>query len=454
MRRLRVHIVVVFITLVGLSTTGSGQTRRDPRGMALAGAYGVMARGLFSVDYNPANLAIPEQYKSYRVWGGVATSFTNNMLSLKNYDKYNGQDLEADDGLLKEEFLNEIPENGFRLFTDVHLPLPYLNFSRYNKAFTTDMIMIGDIGLPEGMLTFLFEGNPIGEEMSLDFREDFLIMNQYAYSFAFPVKKLFFGVSLKYLQGITYFGLNPDSSYGYVKTNFGSKKNYLEGEGYYLFQQSVGGRGFAMDLGLTTREINGYRLGFSVTNLFGRINWNKSTIISRIMGNRGFIGDGGNYAYWFQINEARMDKFFGKASFGDIFPGGNRALADSSKFVMNYPSLVRFSMSKWIEEGMQLAMDFVVGFEDRLYSFGAWKWSTGLEVTKNPRFPLRAGVSVGGWKQLELTFGSGFHTGFIHVDWALGLNQGLWFTTAKGINFCLNIYTTGKRKDLIKVENF
>ena len=448
----RTHNIVIVFVLLGLTVALTGQTRRDPRGMALAGAYGVMARGLFTVDYNPANLAIQEKYKSYRVWGGIGTSFTNNMLSMRAYNDYNGKNLEADNGLLKEQFLEEIPANGWRIFTDLHLPIPYLNFSRYNKAFTSDVIVIGDIGLPRGLMTFLFDGNPIGEEMNLDFREDLLIMNQYAYSFAFPIKKLFVGVSFKYLQGISYFGMNPDSSFGYVKTNFTSGRNYMEGEGYYLFQQSVGGRGFGMDIGITTQEIDGYRLGFSITNLLGQINWNKSTIISRLMGNQGFIGDGGNYVYWFQVNEARMDKFFGKAEFGDIFPGSNRSVADSSEFVMNYPSLARFSMSKWIEDGMQLSMDFVVGFEDRFYSFGAWKWSTGIEVTKSPRIPIRAGVSFGGWKHLEMTFGSGFHTGFIHMDWAFGLNQGLWFTTAKGINFAVNIYTTGKRKDFKKSE--
>lgn len=449
-RRVKKHAIVG--VLLGLTVLLSGQTRRDPRGMALAGAYGVMARGLFTVDYNPANLAIQEKYKSYRVWGGIGTSFTNNMLSIRSYNEYNGKNLEADDGLLKEQFLAEIPSQGWRIFTDLHIPIPYLNFSRYNKAFTSDMIIIGDIGLPKGLMTFIFDGNPIGEEMNLDFREDFLIMNQYAYSFAFPIKKLYFGVSFKYLQGISYFGLNPDSSYGYVRTNFNAGQNYMEGEGYYLFQQSVGGRGFGMDIGITTREFNGYRLGFSITNLFGQINWNKNTIISRLMGNRGFIGNGGNYAYWFQVNEARMDKFFGDAEFGDIFPGGSRSIADSSEFVMNYPSLARFSMSKWIEEGMQLSMDFVVGFEDRFYSFGAWKWSTGIEVTKSPRVPFRIGVSFGGWKHLELTFGSGYHFGFIHMDWAFGLNQGLWFTTAKGINIAVNIYTTGRRKDYEQSE--
>jgi hypothetical protein len=444
-RRKRMVGLGLLILLISSSVTG--QTRRDPRGMALGGAYGMLARGPFVVDYNPANLALEDQYKSYRVWFGLNASATNNFLSLKRYLQYNGKDLEAEDRKLKKQLLEEIPANGWRIFTDVHIPIPYLNFSRYNKAFTSDIIAIGDIGLPEGLVKFIFDGNPIRERLDMDFHEEFLLMNQFAYSFAFPVKGLLTGISLKYLQGINYFGINPDSSYGYITTHFSAGRNYMDGEGYYLFQQSIGGRGFALDIGISTQEINGYRLGLSISNLFGRIVWNKNTLVSRLIDEDGFIGDGGNRIYWFEVNEARMDKLFGKSTFNDLFPGGNRATDDSSEFVMRYPALVRFSLSKWLDDNVQLATDFVVGFEDRFYSFGAWKWSTGIEFTNNPRVPIRAGVSFGGWKQLELTFGSGYRLGFIHFNWALGLNQGLWFSTARGINLAFNIFTTKKDKN-------
>lgn len=94
--------------------------------------------------------------------------------------------------------------------------------------------------------------------------------------------------------------------------------------------------------------------------------------MSRIMGDKGFFWDGDHYVYQFQVNEARFDKFFGKSDYDDIFPGGGETVQDSTEFVMRYPSLARFSMSKWLEDGIQISTDFVVGFEDRLYSFGAW----------------------------------------------------------------------------------
>ncbi|MCK4639818.1 MAG: hypothetical protein KAU06_00635, partial [Candidatus Marinimicrobia bacterium] len=91
MSLLRLKRFWIIMVILGLALPSMAQTRRDPRGMALAGAYGVMARGLFTVDYNPANLAIQGKYNSYRLMGGISTSFSNNFISMQNYNEYNGK---------------------------------------------------------------------------------------------------------------------------------------------------------------------------------------------------------------------------------------------------------------------------------------------------------------------------------------------------------------------------
>jgi len=441
----------LFTLVFILVSAGFPQTRRDPRCVAMAGAYGAVSRGLFAVDYNPANLAFSNDYNSYRLWGGFDFSFSNNFISIKKYKEYNGQDFEAKGGKLKKKFISEIPERGWRIFADTHFALPFVNYSSGNKAFTSDIIVIGDIGLPRGLVRFIFEGNPYKEGdnyLDLDFNEEFLMMGQYAYSFAIPFKNFSIGFSLKYLQGFGYFGLNPDSSNGYIQTFFRIDKNYIIGEGKYLFQQSLGGRGFGLDIGVTSDEINGYRFGASLTNLFGKIYWQKKTLISRLMGGNEILPWNGDfYLYEFDIKEARFGKFFKNIPYDEIFSGEGKTIHDTTEFKVRYPSLVRFSMSKWINEDAILATDFVAGFEDRLYSFGAWKWCMGIEIIHSKEFPIRFGVAFGGKDNRELTFGSGYHKGFIHFDWAFGVSNGLWFTTAKGFNFSISAYTTGKRKD-------
>ena len=439
------EIFLLSATILVLVTDNFAQTRRDPRCIAMAGAYGSISRGVFAIDYNPANLAFSDEYSSYRSWGGFSYSFSNNFLSLDRYKKYNGKNLESRDGELKREFLNDLPELGWRIFTDAHFALPYINFSRGNKAFTCDLILIGDIGLPRGIVQFLFEGNPVEERLSLDFAEELLIMGQWAYSFAVPLNKFAIGFSFKYLQGITYFGLNPDSSYGYIDTYFEPGKNHLVGEGKYLFQQAVGGRGFGLDIGITTDEIDGYRFGASLTNLLGVIAWRKKTIISRLLGDDILPWGGDFFLYEYKINEARFDKFFKDIPYTEIFPSEGKTIHDTTEFRVRYPSLVRFSLSKFLNEEVLFASDLVAGFEDRLYSFGAWKLSMGVEFIRSERFPVRFGVSFGGKDHQEIAFGSGYHRGFFHFDWAFGLNHGFWFSTAKGINFSIAVYTTGKK---------
>ncbi len=436
-------LILIILLVAGLDA----QTRRDPRGIALGGAYGVMARGIFAVDYNPANLAIPHEYDFYRVWGGLNTCFTTNFLSLKTYQKYNGQNLDANGGSLKRSFIRGIPDDGWRIFSDLHLPLPYLNHSRGNRAISADLIVIGDLNLPQGLVRFIFDGNPIGEKLDLDFQEEVLVLGQYGYSLGFPIGDIYGGVTAKYLQGIAYIGLNPDSSYGSITTYFEPGRNYMSGGGQYLFQQSLGGRGFALDLGIVSKEINGYRLGLSVTNLFGRINWQKSTLLSRMINPESVLPWKGKfYKMEFGVNEARFDRFFKKVKYSDVFPGKGKAFRDSSEFSIKYPSLVRFSLARQLEEGMTLSSDLVAGFEERLFSFGSWKWCVGFESTKSKRLPIRVGLAIGGRKQKVLNFGSGFHWGFVHLDWALGFTHGILPTTAKGLDFSCMAYTTSKSK--------
>ena len=217
--------------------------------------------------------------------------------------------------------------------------------------------------MPKDLLNFVFDENPIGETLDLDFNEEVMAIIQWGYSLAFPVGNIFLGFTAKYLQGLAYIGLNPDSSYGSVTTYFEPERTYIDGYGQYYFQQSLGGRGFALDIGLTTEELNGYRLGLSLTNLFGSITWNKSTLLSRSVSVEKVLPWEGNfYKYVFSIDEARFDKFFGKASVEDVFQGEGYKIKDTTAFRVKYPSLVRFSAAKILEENITLASDLVSWF--------------------------------------------------------------------------------------------
>ncbi|RKY48375.1 MAG: hypothetical protein DRP88_02305, partial [Candidatus Neomarinimicrobiota bacterium] len=287
------------------------QTRTDPRAMALCGAYGTVSRGLFCVDYNPANLAIKDGVSEVRLIAGAGFSVINNFLSIKRYKKYNGKDFEANNQRLKKAFLSEIPDVGWRIFMDLHVPVPMVNYSKGNHAITYDILLISDIGIAKDLVRFLVEGNEVNKTLDLRMNEEIVGIGQWAFSFGVPFKDFNIGFSFKYLQGLLYMGFNPDSSFGYITTHFTPEKNYIEGEGRYYFQQTVGGMGYSFDIGLTSRLINGYRLGISLSNVFGRIYWNKRTLLARLVKPEEILPfEGDFYEYRFRVNEARFDKFF------------------------------------------------------------------------------------------------------------------------------------------------
>jgi len=430
-------ILILFITLSILYS----QTRTDPREMALCGAYAVESRGLFSVGYNPANLAIRQEKDRIRIIGGFALNINNNFLTIYRYRKYNGQDFEANNGALKKSFLASLPSSGWRIFAGFHLPIPLVNYSSGNKAFTYDLLFITDIGIAKDLIRVLIDSNPINEKLDLTLKEEAIGIGQWAFSFGIPFENFNIGFSFKYLQGLIYMGFNPDSSYGYLITYFTDEKNYIEGEGYYLFQQTIGGMGYSFDFGVTTKLINGYRFGLSIINLFGRIYWNKRVLLNSLLDtDEILLMDGNYYKYEFKINEARFGKFFRGVSYDEVFSGRGTEFKDTTKFVMRYPGLFRIGFSKRFND-VVICSDIIAGFEDRLYSFGKWKWAIGFEILRAINRPVRIGFGIGGKEMREVAIGSGFYGGLINIDWAIGFCNSIVIRKMQGIKFSIMVYT-------------
>jgi hypothetical protein len=85
--------------------------------------------GIFCIGHNPANLGLSSKYRTYVNLLGANYYITNNFYSLESGTHFGGQDLTADDGKLQDEFLNSLPEEGWRYNTGFAAPLPLVNFS-------------------------------------------------------------------------------------------------------------------------------------------------------------------------------------------------------------------------------------------------------------------------------------------------------------------------------------
>lgn len=428
------------------------QAKRDPRMVGMGGAYTTIADGVYAVGVNPANLSY--QHDKPFMWQMATLNFgmVNNFFSLNNWTGLSGADLERNRQEKKKEIFNQI-QDGLRLTVDTHLSLPALNYASGNMAFTSDIIVVGDVTIPEGMFRLILEGNPVGEPLDMTLKYELLGLAEYGFSFAVPYRVFSWGMTLKYLQGMFYLGIDPDSSFSNLVTD----TTAFYGEGRYFIRQGIGGNGFGLDLGFATPELNGWRVGAALINVLGTISWNRPSLTKDLLGvdqERGLFSWGGKpvpegsaMVYEFSIDSVTFVDMT-ERDMDDIFTSSKRVVRDTTSqgeprpFTIRYPALFRLGISKQVDPDFLVATDLVAGFQDRLYVRRRWKWSVGVRFDRFPSFPLRLGYSWGGPDLKELGLGFGIHRGPLIFDFALAFRNGVWVHNMKGISLSMGLAIT------------
>jgi len=426
----------------------------------MGGAVTSIAEGIHAIGYNPAMLAYSPKNFSMNL-GSFALGLANNLLSVSNYNLVNGADFidsTSADYVNKQEFLDGIPDDGMRFKLNMHMPMPVLDWARGTTAFSSDIIVFGDIGLPKAVVQLLMEGNTIGEDLDLNLADEMIAVGEWGFSFAMPTTDVSFGFTIKYLQGLFYLGIDPDSSFGYFRT----EPTGLYAEGQYLVRQAVGGNGFGLDFGFATREIDGFRLGMSLINAIGKIKWHGPSLTKDIMGEtlQGFMPWRENEYYLYryridgvtvqQFQELPTDSLFQKEGYTVVETENGLVRSDTlsaedikalapSPFVTNYPSLFRIGISKRLPDVGIVSLDILTGFQDRLWASRGWQLAVGLEVFPRPSLPIRMGFRYGGQNRKQLGVGFGIHKGPFHFDTAVTFNNGFWLHTAKGLTLGMGL---------------
>ncbi len=115
-------------------------------------------------------------------------------------------------------------------------------------AITSNMIVMGDFKLPTGLLRLMLEGNANNPSIDMTLKYEVMAVNEFGFSFAIPFDAFALGVTAKYLQGLFYLGVDPDSSKASLETSVLA----MYGTGNYLLRQGIGGSG----LGMASHGIN------------------------------------------------------------------------------------------------------------------------------------------------------------------------------------------------------
>ena len=138
-------------------TVSFSQLTQDARMLALNGAYTTVARGYQCVGINPANLMHSKGFSMNLLTFNMGSG--NNTFSLDVMNDLNGADLEDPNAEIyfPKEYLSYIFDNdGIIITADFALPLPMLNFSFQEYAFTTSPKLYTKFGIPSGFVDLLF----------------------------------------------------------------------------------------------------------------------------------------------------------------------------------------------------------------------------------------------------------------------------------------------------------
>ena len=454
----------------------NAQTKTNPRMLGMGGAYSTVATGYSAIGINPANLAFNKSLQFGIPLFSNNLSFVNNIFSIETYNQINGanlEDLNSDKYYEKNDIFRLTKQQGLRF--NLYNQMPIMNISKDIFAFNSDFILISNFGVPEAALDLLFNGisasadtnvSDIGKDFVFDFKEDILAVNEFSFSMGIPYENFGLGVSIKYLQGLFYLGIDYDSSYATLKVD----STEVSGSGRILLRQAIGGGGVGFDIGfITKRNETGWKFGFSFINLMSKIHWNKPNITRNLLGEtiESYMPYRQNEYFLFQyeIDDVSAESFFGGGSLSELFkttsytvvedPDSGLIRADTlaninlkernlKDFTTQYPTFFRMGASKLFEGQALIAMDVYTGFSDSYNSYSNWKFSLGTEIFRFKNVIYRLGYSFGGNNSSDLSYGMGYVIGpffgqKLHLDLALAFKNSILINQAQGLDFSIGM---------------
>ena len=184
--------------------------KRDPRSVALAGATTTIADGIYAVGFNPGLIAFQKDKPFMLQLGGIDFGLGNNYLSMAAMNALSGDTLDSDE---KTTIINRFKSRGgftFDLFGQ--LATPGLNYASGNMVLTSNILYMSSYSLPAGMARLMLEGNANNPDIDMTLGLEIMSVHELGFSFAVPFESYAVGFTLKYLQGLFYMGIDPDSS--------------------------------------------------------------------------------------------------------------------------------------------------------------------------------------------------------------------------------------------------
>ena len=398
-----------------------GQSNFTARSVSLAGAFSSYARGVDALGWNPANLGFWSRDEALGEKGtrsvklpSVAFDLGNNTITPNWISDYFGVGFMDDE--LKNQMINSLPDNNWILLQALRVPF---GLAVNNLAISTGLEINGRIASHPSMFELIFNGLRFDNSLSLDGTGEFeavipvtigygkefysIFLNKY-------FDRVYLGGAVKYLNG-----LNRIST-EFSNSTLSTSKESINIQTTTTLTSAVSGTGFALDLGFAARSGEKLYLSISVNNLFGKINWTDSDIMS---GSVNFTVD--------ELNITELDSLFEESNTTDETTGNVNSA---------YPGYLMAGFHYQYRPNVSLHSTLLQGFSDEMNMSTTPRLSLGSEVNATKWLPIRFGISVGGLEDFRWGAGFGLNFSKFHLDFGISESGGM-LGSAKGITIAL-----------------
>ncbi len=414
----RIQKIFCLTLLLSGMIASAGAQGFDATSLAMGRAYGGVVRGVESITWNPANLALPRNSWFEMNFIGLNLNVANSALSLDNYEKYftqsgHGGDWDDEE---KQQLLDLVPEDGLNVSGEGGANALGLVFGRY--GFGVQVIGRAQGLIPKGPLEMILFGNisDLYKFDDLDADEFSALKFTLAASHPIPIKKFFqdfsLGLNINFYRGINHAEIQHAG--GRVYTGL----DYIYADADVNARTAEGGSGFSMDLGAAGNVGKEWTLSMVFRNLFGGITWSQ---------------DPKGYHYTVDIDSSQYRDSF------EIEPGASDTSFAIDSYRTALPVVFHMGVAYRPSGKVTLGLDVEQAFSKGMgYSDNALL-SIGAEYRPVEVVPFRAGMTFGGKWGFLMGIGMGFHFKALQINFGYASHRSVWPGSTKGYSTAFDI---------------
>ena len=465
----------------------------NPENIALSGSGSTIYNDMRSI--NPATMA---NHKGLTIQlFGSNFGLGNSVLSISDYNDINGANFDnptASKYFPKSDVLS-LFNDGIGFNSQIAFSLPFSNIIYNNISFSSRSYCFIDATFPKAVMELALYGNQQNQSYNLDINNSINIFSEHTIGYSKSINSISIGLRIKYLQGLAsgkLTSVSDNSSYFFTDSI-----GFL-GKAEYVMNQSVGGSGFGLDVGLLTNEpIKGWNFGLSATNLFARIEWDdnnithnyfKNSIINKLplrYGEKQYFAINLDTLNAMSMMNMPINEIYKIENFsiieltninnidfitvdlneyGDsilISDYGELIITDYGSYLLEttnipdtllkslssksqsyktqYPIFFNFGAHKEIDKDIFLCLDLSTGFNNAFKNSKKWRLSTGILFNRFENIPITLGLGFGGANKINSGFSIGYNKGPLLFNFGIGTRNGIFLPSLKGIDFSLSL---------------